>query len=161
MIRVREVRLIDQNGKNHGVTATIKALNMAKDAGLDLVEVAAEASPPVCRIMDFGKFKYLQKKREQEAKKKLHQVEVKEIRIRPKIERHDLEIKLKRAMQFLEDGNKVQLTMMFRGREMAFLQRGREMLMSVVKELGENVKIERMPIQEGRRMIMIIAPLKR
>lgn len=132
---------------------------MAREQGLDLVEVAPNARPPVCRIMDYGRYKYEQRKREKEAKKKQHQVEVKEIRLRPKIERHDLEVKLRRAKEFLEEGNKVQLTMMFRGREIAFQERARDMLREVVGELGD-VRVDRKPLLEGRRLIMIIAPQK-
>jgi len=159
-IRVREVRLIGVNGENHGIVPTRKALEIARDAGLDLVEVAPDARPPVCRIMDYGKYKYMQKKREQEAKKKLHQIEVKEVRVRPKIERHDLDIKMKRARNFLEEGNKVQFTMLFRGREITFTTRAREMLLSIAEELSDISRIERHPTSEGRRMIMVLVPLK-
>lgn len=157
---MREVRLINGSGENVGVVPTKKAIEMAKAEGLDLVEVAADAKPPVCRIMDYGKFKYIQKKRETEAKKKLHQIEVKEIRLRPKIEKHDLEVKMGHAKRFIEEGNKVQFTMMFRGREMSFMDRARDMLLALVAEFGDTVKIERPPVVEGRRMILLIAPNK-
>jgi translation initiation factor IF-3 len=159
-IRVREVRLIGADGENVGTVPTRTALQMAHEKGLDLVEVAPDAHPPVCRIMDFGKFKYEQAKREKEAKKKLHQVEVKEIRLRPKIEKHDLETKLKFVREFIDEGNKVQFTVMFRGREIAFAERAIEMLQSIVAEFGDAVKIEREPLIEGKRLIMIIAPTK-
>jgi translation initiation factor IF-3 len=160
-IRVPEVRLIDDEGQNIGTIPTRQAMQMAREKGLDLVEVAADARPPVCRIMDFGKFKFEQKKREKEAKKKQHQVEVKEIRLRPKIEKHDLEVKMKFAHQFIAEGNKVQFTVLFRGREIAFSAKAVEMLRELVAQFGDGVKVEREPLIEGRRLIMIIAPVSK
>jgi len=153
--------LVDSEGKNWGIIPTRRALEIAREQGLDLVEVAEDARPPVCRVMDFGKFKYSQKKREQEAKKKLHQIEIKEIRFRPRTDKHDLEIKMQKAREFLLDGDKVQITMMFRGREMAFMERYREILMTAVQALSDIAKLEKPPAEEGRRLILILTPGKK
>jgi translation initiation factor IF-3 len=156
-IRIREVRLIDQDGKQIGILSTADALQMAKDAGLDLVEVAAQARPPVCKIMDYGKFKYEQRKRTQQSRKKMHQVKVKEVRLRPKIEKHDLEVKLRRARQFLEQGDKVLVNMLFRGREMQLMREHAPALMVRFAGMLEDIaKIERHPRVEGRRMNMLL-----
>lgn len=126
--------------------------------GLDLVEVSPNAEPPVCRIMDYGKWLYQQKRKEKLSHKKQHTVVLKEIRLRPKIDRHDFEIKLNQAKKFIEKGNKVQFTMLFRGREMTHVDHGDELMNEALEMMGEDVKVERKPIMQGRRMTMVIAP---
>jgi translation initiation factor IF-3 len=158
-IRVRQVRLIDETGEQKGVVATEVALDMAREKGLDLVEVAPDARPPVCKILDYGKFKFQQSKKEHDARKKQHRVVVKELRVRPKIDKHDLQTKLRKARGFLEDGNKLQVNMLFRGREMAFKALGMTVMQSIRAELADVSKVEREPRQEGNRMIMILQPL--
>jgi translation initiation factor IF-3 len=155
-IRIREVRLIDQNGKQVGVVPTERAMQMARDAGLDLVEVAAESRPPVAKIMDYGKYKYERKKAQQESRKKAHTVQVKEVRLRPKTDRHDFDVKLGRARQFLEDGDKVQVNMMFRGRELAHIEVGRQVVDRFAIALADLAKMERPPIFEGKRMTCLL-----
>jgi translation initiation factor IF-3 len=160
MIRIRQVRLIDDGGNQVGVVDADEARRVAREKGLDLVEVSPEARPPVCKIMDYGKFKYDQKKKEHDSRKRQHKVQVKEIRLRPKIGQHDIDYKLKKAIQFLEAGDKVQLNMLFRGREMAHLDVGREKILNFAKRLTELCKVERMPKMEGRRMTMLLTSLK-
>jgi translation initiation factor IF-3 len=155
-IRIREVRLIDHTGKQVGVVPTERAMVMAREAGLDLVEVSAESRPPVAKIMDYGKFKYERKKQQQESRKKSHAVQVKEVRLRPKTDKHDFEVKLGRARQFLEEGDKVQVNMMFRGRELAHIEVGRGVVDRFAKALEDIAKMERPPIFEGKRMTGLI-----
>ena len=155
-IRIREVRLIDHTGKQLGVVPTERAMAMAREAGLDLVEVSAESRPPVAKIMDFGKWKYERKKQQQESRKKSHAVQVKEVRLRPKTDKHDFEVKLGRARQFLEEGDKVQVNMMFRGRELAHIEVGRGVVDRFAKALEDIAKMERPPIFEGKRMTCLI-----
>ena len=138
--------------------ATRDALRMAEEQHLDLVEVAPKAKPPVCRIMDFGKYRYEQQKREKEAKKKQKIVTIKEVKLRPNIEQHDFDVKLKNALRFLEEGNKVKVTIMFRGRELSHPELGREVLNKVADRLKELVSIERDAKLEGKNMTMIVAP---
>lgn len=138
--------------------ATRDALRMAEEQHLDLVEVAPKAKPPVCRIMDFGKYRYEQQKREKEAKKKQKIVTIKEVKLRPNIEQHDFNVKLKNALRFLEEGNKVKVTIMFRGRELSHPELGREVLNKVADRLKELVSIERDAKLEGKNMTMILAP---
>ena len=138
--------------------ATRAALRMAEEQHLDLVEVAPKAKPPVCRIMDFGKYRYEQQKREKEAKKKQKIVTIKEVKLRPNIEQHDFNVKLKNALRFLEEGNKVKVTLMFRGRELSHPELGREVLDRVSEQLKELVSIERDAKLEGKNMTMILAP---
>ena len=138
--------------------ATRDALRMAEEQHLDLVEVAPKAKPPVCRIMDFGKYRYEQQKREKEAKKKQKIVTIKEVKLRPNIEQHDFDVKLKNALRFLEEGNKVKVTIMFRGRELSHPELGREVLDRVSEQLKELVAIERDAKLEGKNMTMILAP---
>ena len=138
--------------------ATRDALRMAEEQHLDLVEVAPKAKPPVCRIMDFGKYRYEQQKREKEAKKKQKIVTIKEVQLRPNIEQHDFNVKLKNALRFLEEGNKVKVTIMFRGRELSHPELGREVLNKVADRLKELVSIERDAKLEGKNMTMILAP---
>jgi translation initiation factor IF-3 len=152
------VRLIDDEGNQCGVVETETAMDMAREKGMDLVEVAPEAHPPVCKILDFGKHKYQVKKKEHQAKRKQHQVVVKEMRVRPKIDTHDLETKLKKARVFLEEGDKLQVNMLFRGREMGFKDLGMSVMQKVKEALADVSKVEREPRQEGNRMIMILQP---
>jgi translation initiation factor IF-3 len=155
-IRVPEVRLIGEEGEQVGVVPTDQAREMARVAGLDLVEVASNARPPVCRLMDFGKYKYEQRKKQQRAKEKQHRIKVKGIRLRPKTDQHDFETKLGHARRFLEQGNKVQVTLLFRGREMAHIDLGRDLLRRFAEELSEVSTVERFPKLEGRRMTMLL-----
>ena len=159
-IRIREVRLIDENGEQVGIIPTFEALQMARDRGLDLVEVAPNAMPPVCRLMDYGKFRYEQSRKERESRRNQHVVELKEVRIRPKIDDHDLETKGRQAAKFLDAGDKVKVTVLFRGREMAHPDLGRALLDQLADQLRPHGTIEQTPRLEGRTMIMIIAPLK-
>lgn len=157
-IRVPEVRLIDQNNQQVGIVGTADAINIAREAGVDLVEVAPTGSPPVCRLMDYGKWKYDQKKKEHKAKVKQHNVVLKEVRMRPKIDTHDMDFKLKRARTFLEKGSKVQFTMLFRGREMIHLDRAMEMFQKIGQQLDGLGKVEVPARRQGRRMTMVVAP---
>jgi translation initiation factor IF-3 len=156
-IRNAEVRVIYE-GEQLGVMATHHALRAAQEKGLDLVEISPRAVPPVCRIMDFGKFKYEEAKKKQQQRKNMSTVETKEIKFRPKTDEHDLAFKVKHIRRFIEDGNKVRLAVVFRGREMAHPQTGKAMLDRVVERCGDIALIEATPNMEGRRMIMIIAP---
>ncbi|MBN1435720.1 MAG: translation initiation factor IF-3 [Sedimentisphaerales bacterium] len=157
-IRIPQVRVIDQDNQQIGVINTAEAQMMAREVGLDLVEVAPKSVPPVCRIMDYGKWKYEQKKKEHKARQKQHQISIKEVRLRPKIDKHDQEFKLKNARQFLEKGHKVQFTMLFRGREMAHTNLARDMFNEIIAGLSDIAKVESPAGQQGRRMIMIMAP---
>ena len=132
---------------------------LAEEAGLDLVEISPNANPPVCKIMDFGKFKYEQQKRESEARKKQKVIEVKEVKFRPNTDTHDYEVKMRNVFKFLEKGDKVKITLRFRGREMAHQNLGRELLLRVAEDIKEMGKVENMPKMEGRQMIMMIGPL--
>ncbi len=158
MIRVREVRLIDESGENVGVVETDDAMQRAAAAGLDLVEVSPDAKPPVCKIMDYGKFKYQEQKKAAEARKKQKTVEVKEIKMRPGIDDHDYGVKMKAILRFFEDGDKVKVTLRFRGREMAHMHLGREVLERVKTDTEQVAKVELEPRAEGRQMIMVLAP---
>lgn len=155
-IRAREVRVVGEDGQQIGIVDADKARALASEAGLDLVEVAPQEDPPVCRIMDYGKFKYKQKKRTHQ--KKHHLSQLKELRLRPKTEDHDFKTKLGHARKFLARGDKVQVNMLFRGREMARIERGRDSLVRFAEELEDVAKIEQAPRMEGRRMNMIVAP---
>ena len=143
-----------------GIMAIEEALATAENEGLDLVEVAPSARPPVVRIMDYGKFKYEEARKARAARKKQHQILIKEVKFRPGTEPHDFEFKLRHARRFLEEGNKVKVTLMFRGRQMAHPEHGREVLDRVAKELDEIGKVESMPSMEGKLMVMIVAPRK-
>ncbi len=138
-----------------------QALDLAEKAGLDLVEISPNATPPVCKIMDFGKFKYEQQKRESEARKKQKIIEVKEIKFRPNTDTHDYEVKMRSVIKFLENGDKVKVTLRFRGREMAHQNLGRELLERVAEDVKEIGKVEHMPKMEGRQMIMMIGPISK
>jgi translation initiation factor IF-3 len=155
-IRIRQVRVIDDEGKQLGVIETADALALASHKGLDLVEIAPNQRPPVCRIMDFGKYKYELKKKEQASRRKQHQSQVKELRVRPKIGEHDVQTKVKQARDFLAAGDKVQVTCLFRGRELAHKDVARRVVMHVFELLQDIAKIEREPIMEGKRMVMLL-----
>ncbi len=157
-ITVDEVRLVDEEGEMHGVVPTSKAREMADDAGLDLVEVSPNAAPPVCKILDYGKYKYEQQKKANEARKKQKTVEVKEVKMSPRIEKNDYDVKMRNARRFLESGNKVKISMRFRGREMAHQDIGRELYAKMREELEELSNVELSPKMEGRQMIMILGP---
>ncbi|MFQ5567208.1 MAG: translation initiation factor IF-3 [Paracoccaceae bacterium] len=157
-IRVPEIRLIDQNGENAGIVSPAVAMEMAEEAGLDLVEISPGANPPVCKIMDFGKYKYEQQKKAVEAKKKQKIIDIKEVKFRPNIDTHDYDVKMRSVTKFLGEGDKVKVTLRFRGREMAHPERGRELLDRIAGEIEEVGKIEAMPKMEGRQMIMVVAP---
>lgn len=159
-IRVAEVRVIDSDGRQLGVMPTRQAISLAMDKNLDLIEVAPNAEPPVCRIGDFGKFIYERARREREARKAQKTTEVKEIRLRPKTGEHDLGYKLKDARRFLERGDKVRLRMIFRGREMAHMDMGRDIIMRLAAELGEVSTVEQPPSLEGRALSVVLAPGK-
>ncbi|HBZ45196.1 MAG TPA: translation initiation factor IF-3 [Maritimibacter sp.] len=158
-IRSPEIRLIGAEGENVGVVTPQRGMELAAQAGLDLVEISPNATPPVCKIMDFGKFKYEQQKRESEARKKQKTIEVKEVKFRPNTDIHDYEVKMKNVVKFLEKGDKVKVTLRFRGREMAHQNLGRELLERVAEDVKEIGKVENMPKMEGRQMIMMIGPI--
>jgi translation initiation factor IF-3 len=157
-IRTREVRLIDENNVQLGVVPIQQALAMARERGLDLVEVAPTAVPPVCRILDYGKFKYEQSKKEREARKHQKQVRVSEVRMRPKIDEHDVDFKARNVEKLLKEGDKVKVTIMFRGREVTHPQIGRALLDRVYDRVKDIAVMERPPALEGRNMVMVLAP---
>ena len=157
-IRSNEIRLIGADGENVGVVTPQRAMEMADEAGLDLVEISPNAKPPVCKIMDFGKFKYEQQKREAEARKKQKIIDIKEVKFRPGTDTHDYDVKMRNVMKFLEGGDKVKVTLRFRGREMAHQDLGLDLLNRVRDDVGEAGKVEAMPKLEGRQMVMMIAP---
>jgi translation initiation factor IF-3 len=158
LIRTPLVRLVDAEGGQVGIVAIDQALSLAAEAGLDLVEVAPSAEPPVCRIMDYGKYKFQQAKKAQEAKKKQTQTQVKEIKMRPKIEDHDFGFKLRNVLKFLEEHDRVKVTVQFRGREIAYAESGRRLLERVIAEVGEKGTVEGSPKMEGRFLSVFIAP---
>jgi translation initiation factor IF-3 len=157
-IRVREVQLIDTDGENKGVVLTYDAIKMAEDQGLDLVEVAPNAQPPVCKIMDFGRFRFQEQKKSAEARKKQKIIEIKEIKLRPGIDKHDYEVKMKAMKGFFEEGDKVKVTLRFRGREMAHQDLGMKVLDKVKLDTVDIAKVESEPNFEGRQVTMILAP---
>ena len=161
-IRAEKVRLIDGEGNQLGVMPTVEALAKAKDAGSDLVEIAPGASPPVCKILDYGKFRFEQEKRQKESRKKQKQLRLKEIRMQPKIEKHDLAFKSKHVQEFLDEGNKVKVTVRFRGRELAHTELGKVVLEKLVENLDEgSYLVDRNAQMEGRFMSMLLAPKAR
>ncbi len=160
-ITAREVRLIDENGEQLGVMATRKALQRAQDVELDLVEISAGKGGSVCKIMDYGKFRYEQQKKQSEAKKKQKQIQIKEVKFRPGTDVGDYQVKLRNLMRFLEDGDKTKITIRFRGREMAHQELGKALLERVEKDLAEYGNVEQRPNMMGRQMTMVIAPLKK
>ncbi|MEE1655620.1 translation initiation factor IF-3 [Microvirga sp. CF3062] len=155
---VREVQLIDDTGQNRGVIPFFDALKVAEEAGLDLVEISPNATPPVCKILDYGKFRFLEQKKAAEARKKQKTVEVKEIKLRPGIDDHDYEVKMKAMKSFFEEGNKVKITLRFRGREMAHQSLGLKVLDRVKADVGDIAKVEMEPNFEGRQVVMVLAP---
>lgn len=157
-IRVNQIRCIDQNGQQLGVVPTIEAMRLAREAGLDLVEISPNASPPVCKILDYGKYKYELKKKAQEAKKKQVVVKLKEVKMRPTTDEHDFQFKLRHVERFLEEGDKAKITVVFKGREMAYQDRGRAVMARVLEALKDKVKVDQPPIMEGRMMVMILSP---
>ena len=157
-IKAREVRVIGPEGEQLGVLPVEQALARAQELGMDLVEVSPLAKPPVCKIMDYGKFKYTEKKKQSEAKKKQVVVQLKEVKLRPRTEEHDYEVKLKKVREFLEEANKARITVMFRGREMSHKELGQKVLQRVIDDLRETAVIEAAPRVEGRQMFMILAP---
>ncbi len=159
-IRAPEIRLIGAEGENIGIVSPARGLALAEEAGLDLVEISPNANPPVCKIMDYGRFKYEQQKRESEARKKQKTIDLKEVKFRPNTDKHDYDVKMRNVRRFLENGDKVKVTMRFRGREMAHQQLGRDLLERVASDIEEIGKVESMPKMEGRQMIMMIAPVK-
>ena len=159
-IRVPEVRLIGADGEQVGIVETEKAMEMARDADLDLVEVAAGAKPPVARLLDYSKYKYEQEQKEKAARKHQTQVNVREIKLRPKIADNDYRTKRGHVERFLRQGDKVKVTIMFRGREQAHPQRGRDLLDRLVEDLGDLAEVESAPLQEGRNMSMLVGPSK-
>ncbi|TYB81655.1 translation initiation factor IF-3 [Maritimibacter fusiformis] len=160
-IRAPEVRLIGADGENLGVVTPERGIELAVEAGLDLVEISPNANPPVCKIMDFGKFKYETQKREAEARKNQKTIDIKEVKFRPGTDTHDYEVKMRNVVRFLEKGDKVKVTLRFRGREMAHQNIGRGLLERVAEDVKELGKVENMPKMEGRQMIMMIGPLNK
>lgn len=156
-IRIKQIRVVDEEGEPLGVLETSDAQALANRRGLDLVEIAPNQRPPVCKIMDFGKYKYETKKKEQASKKKQHQVQVKEVRVRPKIAEHDIQVKVKRARGFFDNGDKVQIVCLLRGREMMHKDNARAVCDYVFQQLADVARVEREPRMEGRRMIMLLA----
>lgn len=159
-IKAKQVRLIDANNENRGIVSIKEALLIAEDAGLDLIEISPQANPPVCKVLDYGKYRYEQQKKKNEAKKNQKIVEIKELKLRPAIEAHDYEVKLKQAKKFLEQGNKVKLTMRFKGRELSANDMGKQILSKLTEDLDDCSKIDSELKLEGRQMTVILAPQK-
>jgi translation initiation factor IF-3 len=157
-IRAVQVQLIDDEGKNRGVLNLPDAQKLAEEAGLDLVEIVPNASPPVCKILDFGKYRFLEQKKSAEQRKRQKIVEIKEIKLRPGIDEHDYEVKMRSVYRFFEEGDKVKVTLRFRGREMAHQDIGYRLLQKVKAETAEVAKVEAEPLMEGRQMVMVLAP---
>jgi len=156
MIRIPQVRVVDEEGNQMGVMPTAEALRLAQDRGYDLVEVAPMASPPVTRLLDYGQFKYEQARREKEARRHQRSVEFKEIRLKVKIGKGDFDTKVRRAIQFLEDGDRVKVTVQFRGRELSHAHLGRDLLVRFAEQVGEHANIERQPLLEGKQMSLVM-----
>lgn len=157
-IRVKEVRLIDENGQQLGVVPLDDAMRRSREAGLDLVEISPSASPPVCKILDYGKYKYTLKKRAQEAKKKQTVVKLKEVKMRPNTDEHDFQFKMRHIKRFLQEGDKAKVTIVFKGREVAYSDRGRQVMKRIIEEVKKEGKVEHPPAMEGRAMIMVLVP---
>lgn len=157
-IKARDVRVVGSGGEQLGIMLLEEALRLAQGNNLDLVNIAPQAKPPVCRIMDFGKYKYEQSKRDKQARKKQHSITVKEVKMRPKIEGHDFMVKARNCIRFLADGDKVKVSVMFRGREITHPELGRKLCLLMAKELEEICVVEREPRLEGRNMVMFLAP---
>jgi len=159
-IRIDKIRLIDGEGNMVGVVSVAEGLKMAEAAGLDLVEVSPGASPPLCKLLDYGKYKYQLQKKANEARKKQKIIQVKEIKLRPMIDKHDLEVKMKAVQKFLDEGDKVKFTLRFRGREMSHQELGMRLLNQVKEILADKIKVESEPRLEGRQMVMMVSPAK-
>jgi len=157
-IRNAQIQLIDQTGDNKGTVETVMAIRMAQEAGMDLVEISPNVSPPVCKIMDYGKYKYSAQKKAAEARKRQKIVEIKEIKLRPMIDDHDYDVKMRAMKRFFDDGDKVKVTLRFRGREMAHQHLGMDLLNRVQKDTEVFAKLEQYPKMEGRQMMMVLAP---
>jgi translation initiation factor IF-3 len=157
-IRAVQVQLIDGEGQNRGVVNLADAQRLAEEAGLDLVEIVPNATPPVCKILDFGKYRFLEQKKSAEQRKRQKIVEIKEIKLRPGIDDHDYEVKMRSVFRFFEEGDKVKVTLRFRGREMAHQDIGYRLLQKVKSETAEVAKVEAEPLMEGRQMVMVLAP---
>ncbi|MGE4553686.1 MAG: translation initiation factor IF-3 [Desulfovibrionaceae bacterium] len=160
-IRLPQIRVIDEDGTQLGILATQEALAIAHEKGMDLVEVAPNADPPVCRIMDYGKFKYQQQKRQQEAKKNQTVIQIKEVKFRPKTDEHDYQTKLRHIRKFLENGDRCKVTIFFRGREIVHKDRGATVLDRVVTDVADLGKVEQAPMAEGRTLTMMMTPTKK
>ncbi|MGF1527359.1 MAG: translation initiation factor IF-3 [Candidatus Competibacterales bacterium] len=160
-INAREVRVISADGEQIGIVALTQALEIAAEMELDLVEVSPNAKPPVCRIMDYGKFRFEQRKKQQEAKKKQKQIQVKEVKFRPRTDEGDYQVKLRNLMRFLEEGDKAKVTLRFRGRELAHQDIGMQLLKRIEDDLQEHGAVEQRPKMEGRQMVMVLGPAKR
>ncbi len=159
-ITAKQVRLIDAENENRGIVSLKEALALAEEEGLDLIEISPQANPPVCKILDFGKFRYEQQKRKNEAKKNQKVVEIKELKLRPMIDTHDYEVKVKQAKKFLDQGNKVKFTMRFKGRELSANDMGKQVLSKLVEDLDDCAKVDSEMKLEGRQMTMILSPQK-
>lgn len=159
-ITAKQVRLIDANNENRGIVSIREALALAEEEDLDLIEISPQANPPVCKILDFGKFRYEQQKRKSEAKKNQKVVEIKELKLRPMIDTHDYEVKVKQAKKFLEQGNKVKFTMRFKGRELSANDMGKQVLSKLIEDLEDCAKVDSEMKLEGRQMTMILSPQK-
>jgi len=157
-IRNAQIQLIDQDGTNHGSIETVTAIKMAMDAGMDLVEIAPNSSPPVCKIMDYGKYKFQAQKKAAEARKKQKVVEIKEIKLRPMIDDHDYDVKMRAMQRFFEEGDKVKITLRYRGREMAHQEIGTKLLDKVKADVASFAKVEQDARFEGRQVVMVLAP---
>lgn len=157
-INIPSVRLVDHNGNMVGVVSTSEALRMAENVGLDLVEVSPAASPPVCKILDYGKYKYEVQKKAHEARRKQKVITIKEIKLRPTIDKHDLEIKLRHIQEFIEDGDKVRISMRFRGREMDHVEIGQKVLNNIQEQLKDTAKIEQAAKMEGKQIVLLVGP---
>ena len=157
-IQVPELRLIDDTGDNRGVVSMAEARQLAEDTGYDLVEISPHADPPVCKLLDYGKYKYEAQKKATEARKKQKTIEVKEIKLRPNIDQHDYEVKMRSVTRFFEAGDKVKVTLRFRGREMAHQELGMNVLNRVREDMNEVAKVEQFPKMEGRQMVMVLTP---
>ena len=159
-IKAKQVRLIDADNENRGIVSIKEALAIAEEYGLDLIEISPQANPPVCKVLDYGKFRYEQQKKKNEAKKNQKVVEIKELKLRPVIETHDYEVKMKQAKKFLEQGNKVKFTMRFKGRELSANDMGKQIMTQIVEDLDSCAKVDSVMKLEGRQMMMILSPLK-
>ena len=159
-IKAKQVRLIDADNENRGIVSIKEALAIAEEYGLDLIEISPQANPPVCKVLDYGKFRYEQQKKKNEAKKNQKVVEIKELKLRPVIETHDYEVKMKEAKKFLEQGNKVKFTMRFKGRELSANDMGKQIMSQIIEDLENCAKVDSEMKLEGRQMMMILSPLK-